>query len=164
MRFNRLAGEKEFPNLRQACRRALVVTIAADAHPHRVFVQLDVLLLCSAKHHSAQAAVADGQRLVPFDGGLVVPEPGARGVRRFRLADGGIRSRPGHGRHGSQPQSKKIAPCGWATCVGFHDVHFRRVLFHFSSLALESNQAPTASDQSPVRASHLRRLIPMRPS
>ncbi len=48
MRFNRLAGEKEFPNLRQACRCALVVTIAADAHPHRVFVQLDVLLLCSA--------------------------------------------------------------------------------------------------------------------
>ncbi len=51
-----------------------IVPIARRARPQRVFIQLQPLRLHAAEDHGAQAAVADGQRVGPHDGGLFVPE------------------------------------------------------------------------------------------
>src|ERR1019366_7779682 len=63
-----------------------VVRIIRAAGPKRVLVQLQMLALDAAEDHRAQPAVADGQSLRPFHGGVGVKQRERR--RSFRRVTG----------------------------------------------------------------------------
>ena len=86
-----LALEDEPARFRE-CRESLRVRrVVGAARVERVLVELQALARGSAEDHRGETAVAEGKRLDPHGGGLVVPELPPGGVRGF---GGGRRERP----------------------------------------------------------------------
>ena len=78
--------ENELADLRQRGLGLRIDGIVRAATPKCVLVQLESLIADVAKDHRAEASIADGQRLFPFDGRLTIPQAQAV-ARRGRVSD-----------------------------------------------------------------------------
>ena len=94
--------------------RAGVVVLVGVAGPEGVRVELEVLLIDPAKQHGAEPAVADGQRLGPFRGGLSIPEArsllvsATHGLFRRWVRSGSSRAPSFHGLPGEPIRASNV--------------------------------------------------------
>ncbi len=66
--------ENQAAHLRQHAQRLGVVRVARLARPERIFIELQTLLLNTAKDHRAQSAIPDRERVDPLPRGSFVPQ------------------------------------------------------------------------------------------
>ena len=85
VRPRHIAGEEKSLYLRQGGEGAFHHWVVRATSPQRLFVHLDVFLLHAPEHHRPQAPIAYWKCLIPYRGGLAVPEC----ERRVRRAIGG---------------------------------------------------------------------------
>ena len=74
LRLGVLAFQRQLASALIGLGRAGVGVEGGIAAPERVLVQAELFAFCAAENHGAQPAVAQGQRLVPADRALPVPQ------------------------------------------------------------------------------------------